>query len=69
MKTKKVTLRIDTTNAAFCGESLDAKINCAYEVARILRAAADRITEDGESIEGFNLRDSNGNTVGELKSR
>jgi len=37
----------------------------ASEVARILRRAADRIENDGDT--DFRLRDVNGNTVGAVK--
>ena len=54
----KITIEIDTSNAAFgCDES--------EEVARILRDAAHRIEMYGDRAEGP-LRDLNGNTVGKL---
>ena len=58
-----VNLNISTTNAAFEDE--------AGEVARILRAAADRLdcsagTGDLHDEDGFPLRDLNGNRVGEV---
>jgi hypothetical protein len=50
-------LSIDTANAAFEDYGLEV------EVARILKAAADRIL-NGDT--DFNLRDINGNTVGRV---
>lgn len=54
----RFTVRIDTVNAAFDGE--DA---AADEVARILRALAARLEEDGFQLTST-LRDISGNTVG-----
>jgi hypothetical protein len=54
---KDVRITIDTGNAAFDDG------NREYEVARILREAADRI-ENG--AEDFTLRDINGNKVGSV---
>lgn len=51
-----INIRIDTDNAAF--EDMPT------EVARILRDAADKL--EAGHIDGFSLRDINGNTVGEL---
>ncbi len=48
-------LRINLDNDAFAD-------NCSYEIARILREAADLI-EDQYAVNGT-LRDINGNTVG-----
>lgn len=58
-----INLNISTTNAAFEDE--------AGEVARILRAAADRLdcaagTGDLHDDDGFALHDLNGNRVGEV---
>jgi hypothetical protein len=64
----RVTLTIQTTNAAFrsdaddIGESLDAT---ASEVARIFENAARRIRLDGVSC-STTFRDINGNTVATL---
>jgi hypothetical protein len=51
-------VKIETGNAAFEGDSK------GYEIARILRDAADRI-EDGQKT-GY-LYDVNGNRVGEFR--
>lgn len=56
----KAIIKIQMDNAAFADGD-----NAPYELARILREAADRL-DDGD-ISGFSLRDANGNTVGELK--
>lgn len=57
MKTKnEFQLTIQTDNAAF------GQHNDAHEIARILRAVADRL-EQGDT--GGNARDYNGNSVGE----
>lgn len=50
-------ISIETGNAAFDDGNRDA------ELARILRAAADKV-ENGQT--DFNLRDFNGNTVGSV---
>lgn len=55
---EQVLITIDTENDAF----EDAP---ASEVARILRAAADRIEQEGDG--DFPLMDINGNTVGAVK--
>jgi hypothetical protein len=59
MPTLRITIKMD--NAAF-------EFNQGPEVARILRDVAKAVDED-VSLPGFklNLRDSNGNTVGEAK--
>jgi hypothetical protein len=59
MPTLRITIKMD--NAAFT-------FNDGYEAARILRVLAKSIDED-TSLDGFkmNLRDLNGNTVGEAK--
>jgi hypothetical protein len=54
---KDIRITIDTGNAAFDDGNREA------EVARILRAAADRIEAGAED---FSLRDFNGNTVGHV---
>ena len=54
----KVSITINTDNAAFDGPELEG------EVARILRMAANKII-DGER--SFNLKDINGNTVGKVE--
>lgn len=54
---KAFNLTIDTVNSAF------ADMNGQVEVVRILRKLADKLTS--ERYDGGNLRDFNGNTVGE----
>lgn len=56
----RVTLTIDTGNAAFADEGEGA------EVARILRGAALKFEQVGTPI-AFTLRDLNGNTVGRVE--
>lgn len=61
---RRYTMRIYTGNAAFDGCLERA------EIARILRAAADRLEREAPpspgSAPGWILRDSNGNPVGDL---
>jgi hypothetical protein len=62
---KTVNITIDTDNAAFG----DTEYERYAEIARILRAAADRIDADDFEGNHFNeviLRDVNGNRVGAL---
>jgi hypothetical protein len=56
------TIKFETDNAAFEDDS------CA-EVARILRALASRIEQQGmiTDCDGFAVIDSNGNTIGRVK--
>jgi hypothetical protein len=55
---KSISIKIKTENDAFAGRE-------RYEVARILRVAADRIENDVADFP-IALADSNGNTVGEV---
>lgn len=52
------TVKFDTDNAAFEGASRD------YEIARILRAIADKVEDKGCSGFFETIRDVNGNDVG-----
>lgn len=57
-------LSIDCGNAAFCDDDAPTQASAAPELARILRAVADRI-ESGDTFDTFrNLHDINGNIVG-----
>ena len=56
---KTVRLEIDTGNAAF-GETMEER---DAEVARILRAAADKL-DSSYAMDDFGLYDINGNRVG-----
>jgi hypothetical protein len=57
-------LSIDCANAAFCEDDTPTPESAAPELARILRAIADRI-ESGDTFDTFrNCRDINGNIVG-----
>ena len=58
----KLTIAIDMDNAAFG----DSDVERAAEVAAILNKVT-RYPEDIAPGSAFNLRDSNGNTVGRLK--
>lgn len=56
----KVTIEIDTDNAAFEDD------NWGHEVSRILKTTAMKSLRYGREISGVLLRDSNGNTVGSV---
>ena len=57
-------LSIDCGNAAFCESDTPTQESAAPELARILRAVADRI-ESGDTFDTFrNMHDINGNIVG-----
>lgn len=57
-------LSIDCGNAAFCEGDSPTPESAAPELARILRAVADRI-ESGDTFDTFrNMHDMNGNIVG-----
>ena len=57
-------LSIDCANAAFCEGQTPTPESAAPELARILRAIAERI-ESGDTFDTFrNCHDINGNTVG-----
>ena len=57
-------LSIDCANAAFCEGDSPTPESAAPELARILRAVADRI-ESGDTFDTFrNMHDINGNIVG-----
>lgn len=57
-------LSIDCANAAFCEDDTPTQESTAPELARILRAVADRI-DSGDTFDTFrNIQDINGNTVG-----
>lgn len=58
-------LSIDCANAAFCDDGdTPTQGSAAPELARILRAVADRI-ESGDTFDTFrNMHDINGNIVG-----
>lgn len=57
-------LSIDCANAAFCEGDTPTQESAAPELARILRAVADRI-ESGDTFDTFrNMHDINGNIVG-----
>lgn len=57
-------LSIDCANAAFCEGDSPTPESAAPELARILRAVADRI-ESGDTFDTFrNMHDMNGNIVG-----
>ena len=55
----RVRVEFHTVNEAFSGEDL------AWEIGRILRAAADTVERHGTEV-SFGLYDVNGNPVGEL---
>lgn len=60
IQTREFTVSIACNGAAFDGE------NSGAEIARILRQIAERIELDSEGVEfSMNLRDVNGNTVGD----
>lgn len=57
-------LSIDCGNSAFCENDYPTQESAAPEIARILRAVADRI-ESGDTFDTFrNMHDINGNIVG-----
>ena len=57
-------LSIDCANAAFCEGDTPTPESAAPELARILRAVADRI-ESADTFDTYrNIQDINGNTVG-----
>lgn len=57
-------LSIDCASAAFCEGDSPTPESAAPELARILRAVADRI-ESGDTFDTFrNIHDINGNIVG-----
>ena len=56
-----ISIHIETDNSAF-GETAHEK---AIEVAKILEGIVERIL-DNEEVEDMKLKDSSGNTVGEL---
>lgn len=57
-------LSIDCANAAFCEDDAPTQTSAAPELARLLRAVADRL-ESGDTFNTYrNIQDINGNTVG-----
>lgn len=60
---QNITIKIETINDAF---KIDGG-SCAYEVARILDKLSKKMKQNGY-IDDCKIRDTNGNTVGELKT-
>ena len=64
----KLTLKLSLDNAAFEAEGQTKRFRSGEEVARILRSLASNLADCSiEAGETFNLRDSNGNTVGKAE--
>lgn len=63
--TQRFTLYVDTDNAAFDATRFGADgEGPRYEIARILREAADKIERNGVAFASETIRDVNGNDVG-----